>query len=155
MSTPVRRAQLTVDEYVAGVLACDPAVLGRTLTLIESRNAAHRDTAQEVLECLLPSTGKAHRLGITGAPGVGKSTFIAALGCHLTAAGQRVAVLAVDPTSSRTGGSILGDKTRMPKLGSDPRAFIRPSPDGGILGGVTRTTNNSSAGCGRCSKSVC
>ena len=137
---PTRRAQLTVEEYVAGVLACDPACLGRAITLIESRHAAHRDTAQEVLERLLPSTGKAHRLGITGAPGVGKSTFIEALGCHLTAAGQRVAVLAVDPTSSRTGGSILGDKTRMPKLGSDLRAFIRPSPAGGTLGGVTRTT---------------
>jgi LAO/AO transport system kinase len=143
----VRRAQLTVDEYVAGVLACDPALLGRALTLIESHNAAHRDMAQEVLARLLPSTGKAHRLGITGAPGVGKSTFIEALGCQLTAAGQRVAVLAVDPTSSRTGGSILGDKTRMQKLGSDPRAFIRPSPAAGTLGGVTRTTRETMLVC--------
>ncbi len=131
---------LPVDDYVAGVRAADPAVLARTITLIESRNPAHRRTAGEVLGALLPFAGGAHRVGITGVPGVGKSTFIDQLGVNLTADGHRVAVLAVDPTSSRTGGSILGDKTRMERLSVDPAAFIRPSPAGETLGGVTRAT---------------
>jgi LAO/AO transport system kinase len=129
-----------VEDYVDGVLAGDRAVLARTITLLESSNLDHRRTAQEVLQRLLPHSGGAHRVGITGVPGVGKSTFIDQLGVNLTGAGHRVAVLAVDPTSSRTGGSILGDKTRMERLAVDPGAFIRPSPAGRTLGGVTRAT---------------
>ncbi len=131
---------LTVEQYVDGVLDRDPATLARTITLLESRNLQHRRTAQEVLQRLLPHSGGARRVGITGVPGVGKSTFIDQLGIDLTAAGHRVAVLAVDPTSSRTGGSILGDKTRLSRLAVDPDAFIRPSPAGATLGGVTRAT---------------
>jgi LAO/AO transport system kinase len=114
--------------------------LGRAITLVESTKPAHQELAQELLVRLLPRAGDAHRVGITGVPGAGKSTFIDALGSNLTAAGHRVAVLAVDPTSSRTGGSILGDKTRMQRLAVDPGAFIRPSPTSGTLGGVTRST---------------
>jgi LAO/AO transport system kinase len=133
-------APLTTAGYVAGVTAGDPAVLARAITLVESRRPEHRRLAQEVLTELLPRSGGAHRVGITGVPGVGKSTFIDQLGINLTAAGRRVAVLAVDPTSSRTGGSILGDKTRMERLATDPRAFIRPSPAGETLGGVAGAT---------------
>lgn len=138
-AAPVRR-QLTVDDYVEGVLKGDRTVMGRAITLVESRNAEHRKLAQQILVKLLPHAGKAHRVGVTGVPGVGKSTFIEALGKHLTAQGKKVAVLAVDPTSARTGGSILGDKTRMNELAIDPNAFIRPSPSSCTLGGVTRTT---------------
>ena len=133
-------SRLTVDDYVDGVRAGDRAVLARTITLVESANRDHQRLAQKVLTALLPWTGGAHRVGITGVPGVGKSTFIDQLGIDLTARGHRVAVLAVDPTSSRTGGSILGDKTRMSRLAVDPHAFIRPSPAGATLGGVTRAT---------------
>jgi len=115
-------------------------MLGRAITLVESRNPERQEQAQELLHRLLPYAGKAQRVGVTGVPGVGKSTFIESLGTKLTAEGSKVAVLAVDPTSSRTGGSILGDKTRMPKLASDPQAFIRPSPSAGSLGGVARAT---------------
>lgn len=132
--------KLTVDDYVDGVVEGDRAILARTITLLESSNLEHRRTAREVLERLLPLSGGAHRVGITGVPGVGKSTFIDQLGVNLTGAGHRVAVLAVDPTSSRTGGSILGDKTRMERLAVEPQAFIRPSPAGATLGGVTRAT---------------
>ena len=132
--------RLTVDDYVDGVRAGDRAVLARTITLVESANRDHRRLAQQVLGRLMPFTGGAHRVGVTGVPGVGKSTFIDQLGIDLTARGHRVAVLAVDPTSSRTGGSILGDKTRMSRLAVDPNAFIRPSPAGATLGGVTRAT---------------
>ncbi len=132
--------RLTVDDYVDGVRAGDRAVLARTITLVESANRDHRRLAQQVLAQLLPFTGGAHRVGVTGVPGVGKSTFIDQLGIDLTARGHRVAVLAVDPTSSRTGGSILGDKTRMSRLAVDRNAFIRPSPAGATLGGVTRAT---------------
>ncbi len=134
------RVPLSVDEYVAGVLLGDRAVIARAITLIESRNPDHQAMAQDMIVQLLPYSGNAHRVGITGVPGVGKSTFIDALGTDLTEKGHRVAVLAVDPTSSRTGGSILGDKTRMEKLSRDDKAFIRPSPASGTLGGVTRTT---------------
>jgi LAO/AO transport system kinase len=137
--TPSRRL-LTTQDYVDGVLAGDRAMLARAITLIESRKAAHQAQAQEVLQALLPHAGRAHRVGITGVPGVGKSTLIEALGSTLTAAGHRLAVLAIDPTSSRTGGSILGDKTRMGRLAADERAFIRPSPASGTLGGVARKT---------------
>ena len=133
-----RRARLSVDDYATGVLARDPMVLGRAITLIESNAPAHQDTAQQLLAKLLPHTGKSCRIGITGIPGAGKSTFIEALGCHLTDQGLRVAVLAIDPSSSITGGSILGDKVRMEKLSQRPGAFIRPSPSGGSLGGVAR-----------------
>jgi LAO/AO transport system kinase len=134
------RKGLTVDDYVGGVRSGDRSVIARAITLVESKRAEHRELAQQVLVELLPHAGRSHRVGITGVPGVGKSTFIDAFGTHLTAAGHRVAVLAVDPTSSRTGGSILGDKTRMPRLAVDPAAYVRPSPSGGTLGGVTRTT---------------
>ena len=124
----------------ADVLDGDRTAIGRAITLVESLHPDHRTEAAVLLGDLLPHSGNAHRVGITGVPGVGKSTFIEALGRRLTTAGHRVAVLAVDPSSSRTGGSILGDKTRMAQLSVDPRAFIRPSPSAGTLGGVTRAT---------------
>ena len=135
-----RRSRLSVVDYARGVLARDPMVLGRAITLIESNAAAHQEQAQQVLQKLLPHTGKACRIGITGIPGAGKSTFIEAFGCYLTSLGLRVAVLAIDPSSSVHGGSILGDKVRMEKLSQQPGAFIRPSPSGGSLGGVARKT---------------
>ena len=135
MSSPV-----DLDEYEAGVLAGDRAMLARAITLVESTRPDHQELAQELLVRLLPRSGKSHRVGITGVPGVGKSTFIDALGMDLTGDAHRVAVLAVDPSSSRTGGSILGDKTRMERLSVESRAFIRPSPTSGTLGGVARST---------------
>ncbi|NBN62976.1 methylmalonyl Co-A mutase-associated GTPase MeaB [Microvirga tunisiensis] len=123
-----------------GILAGNRAMLARAITLVESRKREHRDLARQLLTRLMPHTGRAHRVGITGVPGVGKSTTIDTLGSNLTAAGHRVAVLAVDPSSTRTGGSILGDKTRMAQLAVDPRAFIRPSPSAGTLGGVAAKT---------------
>jgi LAO/AO transport system kinase len=137
---PTRRRPLTLDHYVEGVLAGDRAILGRAISLLESNRRDHQDKAQELLHRLLPHTGGAHRVGISGVPGVGKSTFIEALGCSLTEAGKKVAVLTVDPSSGVSGGSILGDKTRMNKLSRDPNAFIRPSPTSGSLGGVHRKT---------------
>ena len=118
----------------------DRAAIGRAITLVESQRAADAETAQALLAELLPHSGGAHRVGITGVPGVGKSTLIEALGTMLTGQGHRVAVLAVDPTSTLHGGSILGDKTRMTALANDPAAFVRPSPTSGELGGVTRAT---------------
>jgi LAO/AO transport system kinase len=138
MQRPV--AALTIEDYAAGVRAGDRAMLARAITLVESTKPGHAVMAQRLLQALLPSTGKALRLGVTGVPGVGKSTTIDQLGMNLIAAGHSVAVLAVDPTSKRTGGSILGDKTRMSRLAQEPRAFIRPSPTSGTLGGVTRKT---------------
>jgi LAO/AO transport system kinase len=132
--------EVDVGAYADGVRTGDRAVLARAITLVESTRADHREKAQELLVELLPSAGGAHRIGITGVPGVGKSTFIDAFGTMLTGDGHRVAVLAVDPSSNRTGGSILGDKTRMAKLAVDPNAFIRPSPTSGTLGGVARAT---------------
>ncbi len=120
----------------------DRRALARAITLVESRRPDHRAEAASLVQELLDATGGALRLGISGPPGVGKSTFIEALGTHLTGTGHRVAVLAVDPTSARSGGSILGDKTRMEGLAADPAAFIRPSPSGGELGGVTRGTRD-------------
>jgi LAO/AO transport system kinase len=122
------------------VLKGDRAALARAITLVESKKPEHREQAQAMLRALLPKTGKAVRLGITGVPGVGKSTTIDALGTFLTQKGHKVAVLAVDPSSVRTGGSILGDKTRMPRLSADDNAFIRPSPTAGTLGGVAART---------------
>ena len=137
---PHRPRALTVDDYVTGVLAGERTILSRAITLTESSSPQHEVQAQEVLQRLLPLTGKARRIGITGVPGVGKSTFIEAFGCHLTALGRKVAVLAIDPSSKRSGGSILGDKTRMEKLSCEPNAFIRPSPSGDSPGGVARRT---------------
>ena len=130
----------TLEDYVEGVRSGDRAMLARAITLVESTRPEHGALAQQMLQALLPTTGAALRVGITGVPGVGKSTTIDQLGMNLVAAGHRVAVLAVDPTSKRTGGSILGDKTRMSRLAQEPNAFIRPSPTSGTLGGVTRKT---------------
>jgi LAO/AO transport system kinase len=124
----------------AAIRAGDRATLARAITLVESTRADHRATAHRLVQELLPATGNAIRVGITGAPGAGKSTTIDALGSYLTGQGHKVAVLAVDPSSSRTGGSILGDKTRMARLSLDPDAFIRPSPSSGTLGGVAAKT---------------
>ena len=130
----------SLDELVDGVRAGNRAVLARAITLVESRKSEHRDVAARLMQRILPFTGKAMRVGITGVPGVGKSTTIDALGTQLLNEGHRVAVLAVDPSSSRTGGSILGDKTRMARLSMDERAFVRPSPASGTLGGVAAKT---------------
>ncbi|GII63712.1 ATPase/protein kinase [Sphaerisporangium krabiense] len=129
-----------LESYVQGVREGSVGWIARAITLVESTRADHRALAQRLLVELTPLSGKARRIGITGVPGVGKSTFIDALGVHLTGQGLRVAVLAVDPSSTRTGGSILGDKTRMARLAADPDAFIRPSPTSGTLGGVTKAT---------------
>ena len=134
------RQRLSVSDYVDGVLKCDRALLAQAITLIESLNDDHRATADAVLNELLIQKQDSIRIGITGVPGVGKSTFIESFGKQLTSLDHKVAVLAVDPTSSRTGGSILGDKTRMQELSRDKNAFIRPSPTSGTLGGVTRVT---------------
>lgn len=142
-----RRRELELDDYVSGVRDGDRAVLGRAISLIESNRPEHQELAQEMLRELLPSTGRSIRLGLTGVPGAGKSTFVEVLGTRLTAEDRRVAVLAVDPSSGVSGGSILGDKTRMARLGSDPKAFIRPSPSGGTLGGVARKTRESMLVC--------
>jgi LAO/AO transport system kinase len=131
----------------AGIRAGDRAVLARAITLIESKRTDHQSEAHRLVQELLPATGKAVRLGITGAPGAGKSTTIDALGTMLTAQGHKVAVLAVDPSSTRTGGSILGDKTRMPRLAGDAHAFIRPSPSSGTLGGVAAKTRETMLVC--------
>lgn len=133
-----RRRRLSVDDYVRGVVEGNRTVLAQAITLIESNSPAHMETAQEVLKHFLPYTGNSIRVGITGVPGAGKSTFIEALGSRLCDSGHSVAVLAVDPSSSVTRGSILGDKTRMEVLSRKKNAFIRPSPSGGTLGGVTR-----------------
>ena len=136
---PVRkRPPVNPAGLAEGVLAGDRTMLGRAITLVESNAPRHLDSAQEMLKMLLPQTGGSVRIGITGFPGAGKSTFIEALGNHLCDLGHKVAVLAVDPTSSLSRGSILGDKTRMEKLSRRPEAFIRPSPSGGVLGGVAR-----------------
>jgi LAO/AO transport system kinase len=133
--------------YVQGVLAQDRRMLAKTITLIESAHPAHQDLARRVMDGLLPHTGEAIRLGITGVPGVGKSTFIESFGMMLTAKAHRVAVLAVDPSSKKSGGSILADKTRMERLCTEERAFIRPSPSGGTLGGVARKTRETMLVC--------
>ena len=139
MSSPAVSPRM-LDELVAGVRAGDRTVIGRALTLVESSLPEHREQAQELLARLAPATGGARRIGVSGLPGAGKSTLIERLGTWLLDRGHRVAVLAVDPSSVRTGGSILGDKTRMTKLAQDERAFVRPTPSGGSLGGVARRT---------------
>jgi len=135
MSRPPVSASLAAD-----IRAGNRAALARAITLVESRREDHQAAARELVQALLPATGKAYRVGITGSPGVGKSTTIDTLGMYLIEQGHRVAVLAVDPSSARTGGSILGDKTRMARLSNDERAFIRPSPSSGTLGGVAAKT---------------
>lgn len=129
-----------IKAYVEGILAGDRRILAKAITLVESTLKAHQEAARKILDTILPYTGKAVRLGITGLPGAGKSTFIESFGKMLTARGHRVAVLAIDPSSPKTGGSIMADKTRMEKLAVDPHAFIRPTASGGALGGVARKT---------------
>lgn len=146
------RKKMSVEEYVEGVKKGDRMILAKAITLIESNAPRDFDKAQQVLQALLPRTGHSLRIGITGVPGAGKSTFIEAFGQLLCRQGYKVAVLAVDPTSSITGGSILGDKTRMQKLSREPNCFIRPSPSGGTLGGVARKSRETmmlceAAGC--------
>lgn len=136
----VKRKNLSVEEYMEGILQGDRTILSRAITLIESNLAEHQKTAQQIIEKCLPHTGRSTRIGITGVPGVGKSTFIEALGVQITAQNKKLAVLAIDPSSERSKGSILGDKTRMEKLSTDKNAFIRPSPSAGSLGGVARKT---------------
>ena len=144
---PRQRRQLTVEQYVEGVLDRDRTVLARAITLVESNAPTHIEMAQEMLRRLLPETGQSLRLGITGVPGAGKSSLIEVLGNYLCDRGHRVAVLAIDPSSRLTGGSILGDKTRMETLSRRPEAFIRPSPTGGTLGGVTRKSRETMLVC--------
>ncbi len=138
-----RRKTYSVGDYVNGILASDISMLGQAVTLIESSLPEHNETAQRVIEKCLPHAGRSTRLGITGVPGAGKSTFIEALGMHLVRKGQKLAVLAIDPSSERSKGSILGDKTRMEELSTAEGAFIRPSPSAGSLGGVARKTRES------------
>ncbi len=146
MSGPARSAtQIPAQDYIEGIANGDRTLLARAITLVESSNRDHQRLAQEVLQGLMPKTGGAIRLGITGVPGVGKSTTIDQLGMNLVNAGKSVAVLAIDPTSKRTGGSILGDKTRMSALAQEKNAFIRPSPSSGTLGGVTKKTRETMA----------
>ena len=135
------------QSYIQGVLARDRRVLAKTITLIESSLPAHQEMARKIIDRLMPYAGKAVRLGITGVPGVGKSTFIESLGTMLVRKGHQVAVLAVDPSSKRSGGSVLADKTRMEKLAVEKNAFIRPSPSGDTLGGVARKTRETMMMC--------
>ena len=135
-----RKPQLTPAEYVEGIRKGNRAVLGQAVTLVESRNAEHQIIAQEVIEKCLPYTGNSRRIGITGVPGAGKSTSIDSFGMHVIKQGHKLAVLAIDPSSERSKGSILGDKTRMERLAVEPDVFIRPSPSAGSLGGVARKT---------------
>ncbi len=141
-------SRLLAEQYVSGVLAGDRTTLARAITLVESDLPSDNDLAAEILDALLPHTGKSRRIGITGAPGVGKSTFLDKMGMHiLRVRGERLAVLSIDPSSPITGGSILGDKTRMERLASEPNAFIRPSPSRGSLGGVAGRTRETMLVC--------
>ena len=141
------RAEKSAADVCAAIRAGDRRAIARTITLLESTRADHAERGQEILDALVPETGGALRIGITGPPGVGKSTFIEALGLYLVDRGHRVAVLAVDPSSPVTGGSILGDKTRMERLAQRDEAFIRPSPSSGTLGGVAQRTRESMLVC--------
>ena len=139
-----RRKMLSADDYVDGILRGNRTILSQAITLVESNLADHYDLAQEVVERCLPASSRSVRIGITGVPGAGKSTFIETFGTMLTRHyGRRLAVLAIDPSSQQSGGSIMGDKTRMEELSTDPDAFIRPSPSAGTLGGVARKTRES------------
>ncbi|NLF43239.1 MAG: methylmalonyl Co-A mutase-associated GTPase MeaB, partial [Bacteroidales bacterium] len=135
-----KRKTFSLDEYVSAILSGNRVMLSRAITLIESQLNEDFILSQQIVEQCIPHSGKSLRVGITGVPGVGKSTFIEAFGTFLTSMGHKVAVLAVDPSSEISKGSILGDKTRMEKLGTDPNAFVRPSPSAGSLGGVARKT---------------
>ncbi|HET6556493.1 MAG TPA: methylmalonyl Co-A mutase-associated GTPase MeaB [Prolixibacteraceae bacterium] len=135
-----KKKTLSVQQYVEGILNGDITILSQAVTLVESSKPEHQELAQEIIVKCLPFSGNSVRIGITGVPGVGKSTFIEAMGKHITSKGHKLAVLAIDPSSERTKGSILGDKTRMEDLSIDPLAYIRPSPSAGSLGGVARKT---------------
>lgn len=135
-----RKKLLSADAYVEGILAGNISLLSQAVTLVESAKKEHQELAQEIILKCLPHSGKSLRIGITGVPGVGKSTFIESLGRYITKQGGKLAVLAIDPSSERSKGSILGDKTRMEELATDPNAYIRPSPSAGSLGGVARKT---------------
>ena len=139
----VKRRQLTTDDYVNGILEGNISILSQAITLVESNNREHYAQAQEIIERCLPYAGRSMRVGITGVPGAGKSTFIEAVGGMVTELGHKLAVLAIDPSSERSGGSILGDKTRMETICNNPKVFIRPSPSAGSLGGVARKTRES------------
>jgi len=147
MNRPAPSRSPSIEPLADGVLAGNRRALAKAITLVESTRDDHQRDAQRLLERVLPATGKAHRVGVSGVPGVGKSTFIEAFGLHLIERGLRVAVLAVDPSSARSGGSILGDKTRMQRLSVSPDAFIRPSPSAGSLGGVARRTREAMLVC--------
>ena len=136
----IRKKALSIDDYVEGILKGDINILSQAITLVESSKTEHQAVAQEVIKRCLPSSGSSIRIGITGVPGAGKSTFIESFGKYLTGQGHKIAVLAIDPSSERSKGSILGDKTRMEELSCDPHAYIRPSPSAGSLGGVARKT---------------
>jgi len=138
-----KKKRYSVEEFVNGIVSGDRTILSQAITLAESSLPGHYRMAQEIIEKCLPLSGRSVRIGITGSPGVGKSTFIEAFGLLLAGEGRRLAVLAIDPSSGQTGGSILGDKTRMEKLSTHPNAFIRPSPSAGTLGGVARKTRES------------
>ncbi len=135
-----KKRNLSIPQYVAGILNGNITVLSQAVTLVESSKPEHQEIAQEIIVKCLPYSGNSVRIGITGVPGVGKSTFIEVMGKYITAQGKKLAVLAIDPSSERTKGSILGDKTRMEDLSIDPNAYIRPSPSAGSLGGVARKT---------------
>ena len=134
------KKELTLDEYFNGVKVNDRSILSRAITLIESTKAEHQALSEELIQKCLPFSGNSIRIGITGVPGVGKSTFIESFGKHITNQGSKLAVLAIDPSSQKSGGSILGDKTRMEELSSNPNALIRPTASAGSLGGVARAT---------------
>jgi len=136
----INKKHLSVSEYVSGIVSGDRIILSRAITLIESTLHEHNELAQQIIEQCLPYSEKSLRIGITGVPGVGKSTFIESFGTYLTSLGNKLAVLAIDPSSEKSKGSILGDKTRMEQLSADSNAFIRPSPSSGSLGGVARKT---------------
>ena len=138
-----RKKPLTAEEYTVGILNGDIPLLSKAVTLVESSRPDHQEVAREIISRCLPHSGRSVRVGITGVPGAGKSTFIEALGKLLTGKGHKLAVLAIDPSSERSKGSILGDKTRMEELSGDPNAYIRPSPSAGSLGGVARKTRES------------
>jgi LAO/AO transport system kinase len=138
---------METQDHIDGVLAQNRRIVAKTITLIESSLPSHQEKAKTIVDALLPYAGQAVRIGITGVPGVGKSTYIESFGLQLVKQGHRVAVLAVDPSSSKSGGSIMGDKTRMERLSLDKRAFIRPSPSGGTLGGVARRTRETIVVC--------
>lgn len=146
-AAPRRAPAAALDALARGIKAGDRRALARAITLVESTRPDHRADAEVLLEKLLPATGKSVRVGISGVPGVGKSTFIESFGLHVIGGGHKVAVLAIDPSSKRGGGSILGDKTRMSELAAAPNAFIRPSPSGGTLGGVARRTREALLTC--------